>query len=479
MKSTGKACWAVGTVLACIVSLQAAPVSYWALDDAPGSTSAANAIPGGPVGTLLNMAPAVWGPGQIGGALSFDGLDDVLQATLNVSEAQNTVSLWVRTASPNAGFSSVNNSANLGENDRNLYFSGGNVYGRIWSEETINSSASGINFADGAWHHVAHVYGPAPDGAGKHLLYVDGILRASGNKSTSNFNWQDIIRFGWANYPSGANYLNGSMDEIAVYDEPLSGNQVYALSQGTSPLSLPAASANTPARWINAGTGEWATPGFWDISAVPGPAHDTYVNNGGTAQITGATGTATPGALMIGGVGSGRVEVQAGGGLAVGGAIIVNANGQLDLAANASAGSLAGSGSVQIAPGAVMTTGSDNSSTTFSGTIAGGGGLTKVGTGHTTLGGGSANTLSGTTTLSAGKLILSKTAGVDAVAGNLTIAPSGGWQVGGVAANGVELYAGEQIADSAVITFSGRRSIQPACWRRTSKPALFSASEMS
>jgi autotransporter-associated beta strand protein len=70
---------------------------------------------------------------------------------------------------------------------------------------------------------------------------------------------------------------------------------------------------------------------------------------------------------------------------------------------NQTIGSLAGAGSVTLGS-ATLTTGNDNTSTTFSGTIAGTGGLTKIGAGALTLSG--ANTYSGGTTLAAGTLSL-------------------------------------------------------------------------
>ena len=70
---------------------------------------------------------------------------------------------------------------------------------------------------------------------------------------------------------------------------------------------------------------------------------------------------------------------------------------------NQSIGSLAGAGNVALGS-ATLTTGNDNTSTIFSGTISGTGGLTKIGTGTLVLAG--ANTFSGGTTVAGGALRL-------------------------------------------------------------------------
>jgi autotransporter-associated beta strand protein len=71
---------------------------------------------------------------------------------------------------------------------------------------------------------------------------------------------------------------------------------------------------------------------------------------------------------------------------------------------NQTIGSLAGAGSVTLGS-ATLTTGNDNTSTTFSGAISGTGGLTKIGSGVLTLSG--SNTYSGGTTINAGTLAVS------------------------------------------------------------------------
>jgi autotransporter-associated beta strand protein len=102
-------------------------------------------------------------------------------------------------------------------------------------------------------------------------------------------------------------------------------------------------------------------------------------------------------------------------------AITVAAGATLDLNNNnATIGSLAGAGLVKLGSG-TLTTGGDNTSTTFSGIIRGTGGLTKPGTGTLCLAG--ANTYSGDTDILAGTLKLQNAAALRGTA-MVNISPS-------------------------------------------------------
>jgi outer membrane autotransporter protein len=102
-------------------------------------------------------------------------------------------------------------------------------------------------------------------------------------------------------------------------------------------------------------------------------------------------------------VSAGTLQAGAANTFAPSSAFTVASGAALNLASfNQSIGSLAGAGSVTLGS-ATLTTGNDNTSTTFSGTISGAGSLTKIGTGVLTLSG--VNTYSGGTTL-AGTLSL-------------------------------------------------------------------------
>ena len=102
-------------------------------------------------------------------------------------------------------------------------------------------------------------------------------------------------------------------------------------------------------------------------------------------------------------VSAGTLQAGAANTFAPSSAFTVASGAALNLASfNQSIGSLAGAGSVTLGS-ATLTTGNDNTSTTFSGTISGAGSLIKIGTGVLTLSG--VNTYSGGTTL-AGTLSL-------------------------------------------------------------------------
>ncbi len=95
-------------------------------------------------------------------------------------------------------------------------------------------------------------------------------------------------------------------------------------------------------------------------------------------------------------------------------------------------------GTVALVSNTTFTTLSDLN---ISGAISGSGGLTKVGAAILTLSGTAANTYTGLTTINEGTLILNKTAGVNAIAGNLQASNST-----------VQLNAANQIADTSSVS---------------------------
>jgi autotransporter-associated beta strand protein len=103
------------------------------------------------------------------------------------------------------------------------------------------------------------------------------------------------------------------------------------------------------------------------------------------------------------------------------------------------------SGAVALEKTVSASVGNSAATGVFSGVISGSGGLTKTGSGTLTLSGDGANTYAGVTTISGGVLNLNKNAGLNAIAGNVS-----------VASNATLLVSqSNQVNNSAAVTLSG------------------------
>ena len=167
---------AVVTTAAPIVGL----VAHWKLDEVSGST-AADASGNGHTASLLNGSG--WTAGQVGGAVTLDGIDDFVEVAASgpLSTATTTWATWVRTPSPTTSYQML---MTLGKDVRELRFN--NTTGRVQTNWLIGGvkrkATSPTGLSADTWYHVAATY----DGS-QVVLYVDGteaaVVAASGSGS--------------------------------------------------------------------------------------------------------------------------------------------------------------------------------------------------------------------------------------------------------------------------------------------------------
>jgi hypothetical protein len=206
-----------------------APIAYWNFENTLADQSG-NGNTGSAVGSGYLAAK----PTQVSGSYSADfDASAYVSVPINVSETAYTASMWVRTTANSGGILCVvDQELGQGGHDRHVYLSGGNVFARTWNDETIQTSGLSVN--DGNWHHIAHVFGGA---VGGQRIYVDGVLRANGGKAFSDFDWQQRIHIGFSN-DAANNYLDGQIDDVAIWSEALGAAQIQALANGASPQAL-------------------------------------------------------------------------------------------------------------------------------------------------------------------------------------------------------------------------------------------------
>ncbi|PJI47493.1 MAG: hypothetical protein CTR55_18935 [Pseudomonas sp.] len=175
-----------------------------------------------------------------------------------------------------------------------------------------------------------------------------------------------------------------------------------------------------------------------DNAVVLGSAGGSLAISGGTATLSGVvsgggalskTGSGTvilsgsntyTGATMVA---AGVLTVSGGNAIADVSNVTVSAGATLSLSAAETLASLAGAGAVQLGS-STLTVGGGNQSTTFSGSISGGGSLTKIGSGTLILSG--SNSYAGTTAVQGGTLMLN-----GSISGNTSISVQSGATLGG------------------------------------------------
>ena len=162
--------------------------------------------------------------GQANSAYLLDGINDYIEAEIDISETSYTLSLWFNTLDPDVGIYSATTGVLGSEgSDRHLYLSTGRLQARIFNSSEI--LATSRSYADGQWHHLVHVFGGETGGQ---RLYVDGDLRAIGTKAFSDFDRQSGINIGHASFAE-RRFFNGSLDDVRIYSRTLDEREIGKL----------------------------------------------------------------------------------------------------------------------------------------------------------------------------------------------------------------------------------------------------------
>jgi hypothetical protein len=141
-----------------------------------------------------------------------------------------------------------------GLNVNSIYFA---LYPGSTSGTVVESPASSITL--NTWHHIVCTV----DGTGNRSgmkIYIDGspqTLRTSGQSSLTMINSTDPLRFGArSNNTTPNSYLQGKMDEIALFNSELSSSNVTSIYNSGAPDDL---SSLSPVGWWRTGDNDSGT----------------------------------------------------------------------------------------------------------------------------------------------------------------------------------------------------------------------------
>lgn len=254
--------------------------------------------------TCRGSCPITVGQGSTGASVLFDGVDDVLQLPVNISETSYGASLWLKTECVDCGIFEITDRG--GAFDRTIFTSGGRICAFVFTSETICTAET---FADNGWHHVVHTFG---GDVGAQRLYVDGVHRATGQLTASIFNFDT---YAFVGYVHEKPYLVGQIDDVRLFNSALSQFDVAQLSRDTSPndmrVHLP---LNEPISQLTQTNLAWDASGNGHVATCQGatcPASSSAGVHGTTLVFDGVDDHLTLPDAPIVGLGGGDFTVSA------------------------------------------------------------------------------------------------------------------------------------------------------------------------
>lgn len=181
----------------------------------------------------------VIGPGYLGNAMIFDGVDDYVQfassPSFDISSGVVSVSLWTKLTYLPADLPSAYGPLFDSETDNYvLYEDRGNNQLRFKVTTTSGAARPGINAADlktGEWLHVVGVY----DGTNA-KIYMNGILKGSLAVSGTVKTGQ-VAMLGKSG-TSTPSYFKGAIDNVQVFNKALTYQEIVDLYTGTKSVGV-------------------------------------------------------------------------------------------------------------------------------------------------------------------------------------------------------------------------------------------------
>jgi len=182
-------------------------------------------------GNMTNFDSNYTVDGKYGGAYSFDGIDDYINTSFVLNYTNVSISFWIK--STHSSSSHIIDGRDGSGDGYRVYYTTGSL------SFYVNSDASTVlvhSVGDGEWHHVFLTYNGTDTAA-----YFDGINEDSESISETISVTTNMI-IGAKSFVSPAIYLNGSLDELMIFNRSLNSTEITAIYN------------NQSARFMNPGT---------------------------------------------------------------------------------------------------------------------------------------------------------------------------------------------------------------------------------
>ncbi|MBI3881143.1 MAG: PKD domain-containing protein [Verrucomicrobia bacterium] len=165
----------------------------------------------------------------------------MLTTEYNLNNADWTFVCWFRRdSSTNDDFlfyDGPSDGNGSGDEELQLYLPSGNNRARVRLYNVTNGIDMELNgpttALTGEWHHVALTYDRTNSNKGNFNLWFDGVLAATSNGITVNIAQTNLVFGGHDGTNGTQRWLDGALDEVALFKVPLSSNDIVYLQTHT------------------------------------------------------------------------------------------------------------------------------------------------------------------------------------------------------------------------------------------------------
>lgn len=199
-----------------LASSQVGLVGWWKLD-----SNAKDSTPYSNNGSIVGTTPVSDRKGLAGSAYSFNGSSNYVALGNSSSEqlSVGTVSAWVKSSSPGSSYRGIV----VKQYAYSLFLIDGVLGFYDWSASTPRST--GVNLADGAWHHVAVSFSSGVGGGTN--VYVDGVAVLTTTLTIANQTKGLVLGAGVDT--GDIQNINASIDDVRLYKRVLTSAEIASL----------------------------------------------------------------------------------------------------------------------------------------------------------------------------------------------------------------------------------------------------------
>ena len=247
---------------------------YWKFDDGSGTTAVnSSAKSTASDGTLTGSTLPTWGTGHIGGGLDFNGtVGAYVFGPSNYTGFNDnyTISVWVKSTDTSTNTKTLVTMYNgFGSVYANLSFRKIGINQGIDFTSVGGATSYYHDITDGNWHHLV----ATRTISGVETVYADGVQIGQNTTTAGTLTMgfgNTTLRIGGRDAAS----LNGSLDEVRIYDRALSADEISQLYRLTTPTGV-----------------DTSLKGYWsfngpDISGTTAYDRSGSGNNGTTSGTT-------------------------------------------------------------------------------------------------------------------------------------------------------------------------------------------------